>query len=525
MRITPERPAIVSPEGAFLSFLSPGPPVEPESPSPASSSSPASPDTGMGPEPGRTSKRKKSSGDMETGAFALVPQPPDMSKAARWLLSPTVVSGAAPLALPAPPSVLKPAAQPLAATPEGAAPDLQLAQKEVPAAPDLSLKTIANPDGLARVAADRVAPGTRDLAAFAELTLTPTASTATASRMTTLKPDSAQTSSQAVSSPQHASSAEPGPQSKSATGSLDGPALSPGDPDQSRDSSSESFSDRQQLAPTAPKKKDDTGGGHSENFKIPSDLRVSDQMAAPSSIAAPAGESRRVRNSPEPPIMAPSIPETTTSEVANRGGSSVGTIELQVKSADQSSVALRFVERQGQIEIQMKSGDQRTVNALSENLSALKTSLNETGWDVEGRIQVRSAAVVRTAQIVANADRGSSPVAQLQSSTVSARLAFDSSPNAPQPLDSHQSVRLEQVSSAHTNPQSAVDSPEKQSQFPSDRSDSSGRKGQQGRNDSAGADSGGQGRRSAKESEVWLESMESSLTRSSSVQATTGITK
>jgi hypothetical protein len=166
---------------------------------------------------------------------------------------------------------------------------------------------------------------------------------------------------------------------------------------------------------------------------------------------------------------------------------------LQVRGANEQQVGLRFVERQGHVEIQLKSGDAQAAQTLSDNLAGLKTSLNETGWDVESRFQDRPPS----SQNAASADQFGSP----------------------------QALRTEPLSSGQMNRQSGSDSSSGRDQSRPDGEGSSGRNGQQARNDTAGGDAERQGRHSARDSEIWLESMESNLTGSKFSRFTSGVIK
>lgn len=540
MDTPPGRSVVASPEGAFRSLLFQEQPTAPESHSSVVSSSPEYLRNGRAAgvetiakksllsalllasvEPGTTPKRKKASAETDTGAVALASQSPDMSKAARWILS--LTNCEAPATCPPPSSVSVPAAQPLTALSEQAAAATSLPlEDEALAAPELSLEVTANRDGAAKVKAG-VTPDTIDAAPFAELSLTPSANPTAASRLTTPKSDPTPTPPQASSCTRLPESAEARPQSAGAIESPDRPTVPLTEFGQEGDSSLDSSSDRETLVPAATNKKAESGGAQGDSFKVLSDPRVSDQLAVPATSAPGAQESERVRNSSEPQTTASSVPEPAVAATPKPAGSSVGTIELQIKSPDQSSVGLRFVERQGRVEIQMKSGDQQTARALSENLGGLKTSLNETGWDVESRIQPRIAPVGRSSQSAVTTDRGIVPTAEYHSTNLSNRFFFDSSPPTVDRSSSSPLHPMEQVSNAQMSRPSGSDPSASQDQSRHDRNDTSGRNGQQGRNDNTSSDSRGQGRRSARDSEAWLESMESNLTRSSLARVTTGV--
>jgi len=88
-----------------------------------------------------------------------------------------------------------------------------------------------------------------------------------------------------------------------------------------------------------------------------------------------------------------------------------------------------------------------------------------------------------------------------------------------------QTLRAEQISMGQMNQQSGSDSSAGKGHSGPHQDGSSSRNGQQAENENTGPDSERQGRRSARDSEAWLESIESNLTRSPSSRVTTGVTK
>jgi hypothetical protein len=223
-------------------------------------------------------------------------------------------------------------------------------------------------------------------------------------------------------------------------------------------------------------------------------------------------------------------PEAT--ETAKPAGSSVGSIELQVRVSDKSQVGLKFVEKQGQIEIQLKSGDAQTARVLSDNLAGLKTSLNENGWNVEGRVQGSAVFSGQGGQNGAPAERGLSLLPSTELSSPASRSALNSPSAVADPpireagdrLGQGQPLRTEQVSIGQSSRQSGSDTSSGQDQHRSDRDGSPGRNGQQAREDGSGANSEQQGRRSVRDSEEWLESIENNLAQVSSRLVRTGET-
>ncbi len=549
MDTPPVRSVIASPEGTFLSLLFQKQSAAPEGPSNAISNPAESfgkaPAAGVeaipknpflsvlrtaSVEPETAPKRKKAPSETDTGALAFAAQSPAMSKPAPWMLSLTCSEAQAPGSPPSSSSV--PAAQPLTALSRQLDAATTLPVECTPkAANGLLIEATTSRDAKANAAASgatpgTATPGTMDAAPFAELSLTPSAAPTVASRSMTPKSDPSLTPDQAPSSTRLPESAEARPRAAVAIESPGGPAVLRYDLGQRNESSLDSSPERQTSAPAATKKKAEVGGSPSETFKILPDPQVSDQTVAPSTTVPGAPESQRAGYPSEPPTTASSVPEPTAEAPPKPAGSSVGTVELRIESPDRSSIGLRFVERQGRVEIQMNSGDQRTARALSENLDGLKSSLIETGWDVESRTQTRITPVGSASETVATENRGSAPSAEYQSSNLSStRFSFDLPLTAPDRSSSSPPHPLEQVSNAQISRQSGSDSSASQDQSRPDRNDQSGRNGHHGRNDNASADSGGQGRQSARASEAWLESMEGGLTHSSAVGVTTGVTK
>lgn len=476
-----------------------------------------------------TSRRKKCTDESDRAATAIIASSPDQSTAARWILSLISREGSAASTnaeLNAQPSTKAPGQEVAPAGPT----QVDNASSEQAKL----LDPLANPSGGAENAVSGVTQGTTDLAPFAELSLTRTATPASAIHEMATKPTSSPAFASTAASPSK-SQADSDAGSK-LQGTTEGNAISEmrvSDIDHSGDSSSNESASHQKAAFAVSKKKVEVGDPQSDNSAIRSDRGGDVLRAAAPPMAGRPGESQRVRMSDEAPASAAPVPEPASTDPVKPFASSVGTIELQVKIADDKQVGLRFVERQGQVEVQMKSGDAQTAKALSDNLPGLRTSLNENGWDVNSRVQDRLSPVGQGSQIAASTERGSSPLAQFEPSSLSARASLTPlSTAADQQMreagdhfGSAQTLRAEPVSTSQMSQQSGTDSSSRQDQSRPDRDGSSGRNGQQTRNDGAGADSERQGRRSARDSEAWLESIESNLTGSASRRFTTGATK
>jgi hypothetical protein len=396
------------------------------------------------------------------------------------------------------------------------------------------LDRMANPlDGAGNAISDAT-QGSVNAAPFAELSLTPVAVPATPAPATAPKLNSSLAPSQVASSAiKFQPTSDPVAQSQAATASDPVAEIRLSTPLHGGETPLDQSVSRQQDVPELSKKKAEAGGAQNDTSTAPADRGGTEQGASASPIAAPTGESQKTSNSAEAATPAPPVREPTPPAPLKPIGSSVGTIELQVRVANEQQVGLRFVERQGHVEIQLKSGDAQTAQALSDNLAGLKTSLNENGWDVESRIQTRLSLVGQGPQTEASPDRRSSTPAQFESASLSARASLSpASATGDQQtrefadqLGAPRTLRTEQVPTGQMNHQSESDSSSRQQQSRPDRDGSTGRHGQHARNDSAGGDAERQDRRSARDSEAWLESMESNLTRSSSRLFSTGAIK
>lgn len=511
-----------SPAGSFLSLLLQDQPALPEGVSfdkplsrdPSSSGDPQ--DIAMkaisallrptSAAPEATSKRKKTSTDTDAGPLVLAMPATDSSKAAQWFFS--LTSGQASAACLPPSSSSDLNAQyvvPSAGTSGEVPPAAGSAQEDkAQAIPELPAVAMPGRDSSTNGAISGVTQEAVNAAPFAELSLTPAANPNAATRVTEARVSAFSTLSLETSPAPARTVPEVDPQLQHEADSPATPEIDMKNPAQGSGAALDLFSNGQNGTLVLPKKKADGGSAQAGDDAIPSNRRGNDwgiaQRAATPASAPLATESQKTSSTAEPPPATSTVPEPPNTEGAKPAGSSVDAIELQVKSADDSSVGLRFVERQGHVEIQLKSGDPQTAQALSENLAGLKTSLSETGWDV----QTRLSSVGQTAQ----------------------GAALDQHIHAAvDPSGSSQSPRTGEVTAGQMNQQSGSDSTAGQDHSRPARDDSSGRNGQQGQPDGASADSERQGRRSTRDSEAWLESIESNLTRSSAGRLTTGVTE
>jgi hypothetical protein len=448
-------------------------------------------------ETGTVPKRKKATDNTSATVPVFVAQAIDLSAVARWLLLLTG-GNASDASSSAPSGSGVDAELGTRSTGQAAAAGSPDQEDNAPSDSAPLLDQPANSMGGADNAIRGVTIGTVDAAPIAELRLTPNGSPVATSRVATPVSTSSLPVPPAVSPfvrPKTDSAA--GAQSQGVTERT--AALEPrvDGLDTRGESSPDESATSQRAAFAVPKKKAETSYAQSDEPTATSDPAGGDQAAAASQVATPSPESRSTRATAETPVLASSVLEPASMEPANPSASSVGTIELQVRGADEQQIGLRFVERQGRVEIQLKSGDVQTAQALSDNLAGLKTSLNENGWNVESRIQDRLSSAGQGSQTVASADQFGSP----------------------------QTLRTEQISMGQTNRQSGSDSSAGNGHSGRDQDGSSSRDGQQAQSESAGSDSERQGRRSARDTEAWLESIESNLTRSSSSRVTTGVTK
>jgi hypothetical protein len=444
-----------------------------------------------------SSKRKKAAGDSGAAAPVFVARTIDTSAVARWLLLLTG-GNASDASSSAPFGSGVEAELGARSTGQAAAADSPdpIDNARSDSAPLLAQP--ANSMGGADNAIRGVTIGTVDAAPIAELRLTPIGSPVATSRVATPVPTSSLPVTPALSTfvrPKTDPAA--GAQSQGVTERTAAPEPRVDGSDTGGESSLDQSATSQRAALAVTKKKAETGYAQSDEPATTSEPGGGEQRAATSPIATPPPESQSTRATAATPAAASSVLEPASMEPANPSAPSVGTIELQVRGADEQQVGLRFVERQGRVEIQVKSGDVQTAQALSDSLAGLKTSLNENGWNVESRVQDRLSSAGQGSQPVASADQFGSP----------------------------QTLRTEQISMGQTNRQSGSDSSAGNGHSGRDQDGSSGTDGQQPQSESAGSEPEGQGRRSARDTEAWLESIESNLSRSSSSRVTTGVTE
>lgn len=476
-----------------------------------------------------SSRRKKSTDETLPAAPSPVAQAPDLSKAAQWVLSMiggggSTVCSSTDLDTQCSATVSGQDGAGTSSVPAG-----QTGSESLPLARQLADPTIGAENSISGATA-----GTVNTDPFAELSLTPATTAVAAVRVTAASRSTSRIDSPTSSSgstPQTDSDARSKSQGATEISAVSGMLVS--DSEHEGGSSFEQPGREQKAAAEAAKKKAESGSVQGSESAVSSDGGSSLQSGLASPIIASLKESQEVQAPDKPPALSTPATETVSSEPTKPANSSVGSIELQVKVADEKQVGLRFVERQGHVEIQLKSGDAQTAQALSDNLAGLKTSLNENGWDVESRIQAHLSPSIQSSQTGASTDRGPSTLSQFEPSDLSARTSLSAlsatadaqSRDAGDRSGLTQTLRTEQVSMSQMGRQSGSDSSSSQDQSRSERDASSGRNGQQTRHDGSGADSERQGRRSARDSEAWLDSIESNLTRSSSSQLMYGATK
>jgi hypothetical protein len=478
-------------------------------------------------------RHRKGTDESDAAAPASVAQSPALSTAARWILS--LTGGEAAVASsPAASSPVFEAQSPAQSSGQASAAPVPTQEAKANPAPAITLDPMENPLGGVENAIAGATEGTVDAMPIAELSLTPTAASANANQATAAKSNTSPALSPESSTPaRRQAESDAASQSQGAAGGSAVPEMRLTAVDRGGESSLDQSASRQNAAFAVLKKKAETGSAQSADSTAPLDHGGSYQAAATSPNAIRPAESESTRMSVAAAAQDSPVLEPASTEPAKSSGSSVGTIELQVKVADDKSVGLRFVERQGQVTIQLKSGDLQTAQALSDNLAGLKSSLNENGWDVESRVQARLAPVGQSPGSPASADRGSSPLLQFEASSLPNRASLDpwsttGNQQARQAADSFgppQTLRTEQVSTGQMNHQNGSDSSSSHDQPRPDRDGSSGKNGQHAPNESAAADSERQGRRSPRGSAAWLESIESNLTKSSSSWVTTGVRK
>jgi hypothetical protein len=476
-----------------------------------------------------SSRRKKSTDEALPASPSQVTQAPDLSRAAQWVLS-MISAGASATCSTADLGTQCSTTLPdQDGTGANAVPEGQTASESLSLACQLTDPMIGTENSISGAT-----QGTVDAEPFAELSLTPNTTSVASVRATAANRSASPIDSPVSSSgttPQADSSARSNSQSVTEVSAAT--AMLGNDFAHEGESSFEQPGREQKTTGEVLKKKAGSGSVQDSEPTASPDGGANLQSEQTLPIATSVKGPQEVQVSDEPPALSAPALEAVPSEPAKPLSSSVGTIELQVKVTDEKQVGLRLVERQGHVEIQLKSGDAQTAQALSDNLATLKTSLNENGWDVEDRIQTRLSPSVQGSPAGASTDRSSSALSQFESSDLSARAPL-SALSATADMQSReagdrsgltQTLRTEQVSISQMSRQSGSDSSSSQDQSRSDRDASSGRNGQQTRHDGSGADSERQGRRSARDSEAWLDSIESNLTRSSSSRMMYGATK
>jgi hypothetical protein len=476
-----------------------------------------------------SSRRKKSTDETLAAAPSPAAPAPDLTKATQWVLS--MIGGGESTTCSGPDIHTQCSTTVSGQDGAGASsvPAGQAESESLPLAPQLADPMIGTENSI-----NGATQGTVNADPFAELSLTPATASAAAVRGTAASRSALRVDSQGSSSgstPQADFNARSKSQGATEVSAVSGMLVN--DSEHEGESSFEQPGKEQRATGEAPKKKAGSGSVQKSEPAVSSDdgAILRSELASP--ITAGPKSPQRGQAPDKPSALSTPAIDTASSEPAKPMGSSVGTIELQVKVADEKQVGLRFVERQGHIEIQLKSGDAQTTQALSDNLAGLKTSLNENGWDVDSRIRTRLTPSIQSAQAGASADRGSPALSQFEPSDLSARTSLSSlsatadaqSREAEGRSGLAQALRTEQISMNQMPRQGGSDSSSSHDQSRSDRDASPGRNGQQPRHDGSGADSERQGRRSARVSEAWLDSIENDLTRSSSSQMMHGATK
>ena len=442
------------------------------------------------------SKRRKAAGEVDA-APAHVAQTIDLSAAARWFLSLTGGNASTTAAA----AFLRSGVDTgLRTEPPGQVVAAASPAQEDHAVSDAGslIDTPESPMGRVDNAIRGATLGAVDAAPIAELHLTQSAIPTVTGRVAAAESTHPLTLSSATSSSKTLQADYAvGSQSVGATERNGVAEARAGDLDPGSESSTDQPATGQQAAFAVSKKKTEAGNAQRDEPAAISNPGGSDQTAATWPTATPPAESQSKRAAADASATAPAVLEPAATELSKPAASSVGTIELLVRGADEQQVGLRFVERQGRVEIQLKSGDLHTAQALSDNLAGLKTSLNENGWNVESRIQDRLSCASQESQAASAADQPGSP----------------------------QALRAEQISMGQMNQQGGSDSSVGKGHSSPDQGGSSGGDGHHAQNESAESDSEQQGRRSASNSEAWLESIESNLTRSPSSPITTGVTQ
>jgi hypothetical protein len=227
--------------------------------------------------------------------------------------------------------------------------------------------------------------------------------------------------------------------------------------------------------------------------------------------------------------LADGVQESTLAGQPSRSRA-ISSIEVQVQLQSDSQIGLRFVDRQGHIEVQMKSADQQAAQTLIEGLDGLKSSLAREGWSVESQIPARLNLAAGTTP-ESNAFVGTStPNSQSSAASLVKPAWVDGTPSFEEShvhglqehTDSAQNVRSEPSANAPLSHRIEWDSFTSQDRSRPEHGGTSGRKEQQHSADHGSRDSEKQSRRPTRNTETWVDSIESLLSQPMSARSSAG---
>jgi hypothetical protein len=178
----------------------------------------------------------------------------------------------------------------------------------------------------------------------------------------------------------------------------------------------------------------------------------------------------------------------------------------------------------------MKSADQQTAQTVIDGLDGLKSSLAREGWSVESRIPARPTLAADTTAEASVFGKSSVPTSESPSTSLP-RLTWV---NAPPPVeedhvrgfqehtDNAQYVRSEPPAPTPLNHRGDSDFSTGQDRSHPDQGGTSERKEQQHSTDHSSRDSEKQGRRPTRNTETWMDSIESLLSQPTTARSSTG---
>jgi hypothetical protein len=178
----------------------------------------------------------------------------------------------------------------------------------------------------------------------------------------------------------------------------------------------------------------------------------------------------------------------------------------------------------------MKSSDQQAAQTLIEGLDGLKSALAREGWSVESRIPERPTLADGAAPESGTIARSSAPTSQSPALSLPTLAWVEGTSSVEdghvhdlqEHTDNSQYVRTEPPASAPMNHRGDSDSSTSRSPSHPDQGSTSGKNEQQHSPDQDSRDSEKQGRRPTRDTETWVESIESQLSQPTPAKSAAG---